>query len=249
MREIDNGREARTVEIDPERGPLMAWGFDSYATGEWTIRKLLAELTRRGLTTGLSVAGKPLSVSHLHTLLRHPYYMGLVRYQGVLYPGKHEPLVTRETWQEVQELLSAKHLAGEKEREHPHYLKGSVYCGQCGSRSDRLPRQRPGRHLSVLHLYRPSARQDQLHAASLRIERAEETSPPTTPPSSFPRMRSPRLRAFLSDELSTLRTDAERERGVQERRLGKLGPSARSSWMPTTPGPCRSICSRASRIV
>ncbi len=34
----------------------------------------------------------------------------------------------------MQTLLSAKRLTGEKDREHPHYLKGSIYCGQCGSR-------------------------------------------------------------------------------------------------------------------
>ena len=32
---------------------------------------------------------------------------------------------TYETWQRVQELLTAKHLTGERHREHPHYLKGS----------------------------------------------------------------------------------------------------------------------------
>jgi hypothetical protein len=26
------------------------------------------------------------------------------------------------------------HLAGEKECKHPHYLKGSIYCGECGAR-------------------------------------------------------------------------------------------------------------------
>ena len=33
--------------------------------------------------------------------------------------------LSRETWEEVQKLLTAKHLTGEKEREHPHYLKGA----------------------------------------------------------------------------------------------------------------------------
>src|ERR1700733_1176046 len=50
VRHFDNGREIRTVEVDPERGPLMAWAFEAYATGDWTIRNLLVELTERGLT-------------------------------------------------------------------------------------------------------------------------------------------------------------------------------------------------------
>ena len=38
VRQIVNGLEGRTVEVDPVRGPLMAWAFEAYATGEWTIR-------------------------------------------------------------------------------------------------------------------------------------------------------------------------------------------------------------------
>ena len=136
VRRLVSGQEVRTVEIDPVRGPLMKWAFDAYADGDWTIRTLLEELTQRGLNSapGPKTPAKPLGTSNLQRLLRHPYYMGIVRYRGVLYPGKHEPLVSPETWQKVQELLAARNFAGEKQREHRHYLKGSVYCGACGSR-------------------------------------------------------------------------------------------------------------------
>ena len=114
----------------------MAWAFEAYATGGWTIRTLLEELTARGLTSTPrpKTPSKPLGTSNLQRLLRHPYYMGIVRYRNVLYPGKHEPLVSAEIWQKVQEILASHNLAGEKQREHHHYLKGSVYCGACGSR-------------------------------------------------------------------------------------------------------------------
>ena len=110
VRHIENGRELRTVEIDPERAPLIAWAFEAYATGNWTVRKLVAELNDRGLTTLTTAArpSKPLSDSQLHNILRHPYYTGVVRYRGAIYPGKHDPLVDIQTWQRVQELLTAK---------------------------------------------------------------------------------------------------------------------------------------------
>jgi site-specific DNA recombinase len=87
VRQIVNGLEGRTVEVDPVRGRLMTWAFETYATGDWTIRRLLAERTDRGLSTvpGPRTPSRPLTVSHLHRLLRHPYYVGIVRYQGVLY--------------------------------------------------------------------------------------------------------------------------------------------------------------------
>src|SRR5437667_261815 len=49
VRELVEGREVRTVAIDPERGPLIREAFELYATGEWTLRTLLDHLTERGL--------------------------------------------------------------------------------------------------------------------------------------------------------------------------------------------------------
>ena len=140
---IANNREVRAVEIDPVRGPLMTWAFEAYATGEWSIERLLRELTRQGLTT-TPTAKRPsraLYLSHLHKLLRHPYYTGVVRYRGVEYEGRHEPLVSPQTWQRVQDILAAHNQAGDRPRIHNHYLKGTVFCGktdengvECGSR-------------------------------------------------------------------------------------------------------------------
>ena len=136
VRRIENGREIRTVEVDPERGPLMRWAFEAYATGDWSIRTLLAELTQRGLTTTSTArtSSKPLVISHFLRLLHHPYYKGIVRYRGVEYPGNHLPLVSEQTWEKVQQALSAANTAGDKHKQHYNYLKGSVVCGECGER-------------------------------------------------------------------------------------------------------------------
>ena len=74
VRKIIDGREIRTVDVDPERGPLMSWAFDAYATGNWTLRTLHEELCERGLTSrgGPRTPSKPLSLSNLARLLRTP---------------------------------------------------------------------------------------------------------------------------------------------------------------------------------
>ncbi len=136
VRRLHEGREIRTVDVDAERGPHMRWAFEAYAGGGWTVRTLCSELDRRGLKSvpGPKRPGKPLSPSNVADLLRHPYYKGLVVYRGICYPGQHQPLVTPEIWQQVQDVLDAQNSAGEKERIHHHYLKGSIFCGECGSR-------------------------------------------------------------------------------------------------------------------
>jgi site-specific DNA recombinase len=136
VRTTVDGQEARTVEIDAVRGPLVKWALESYATGDWSLNGLLDEVTRRGLeTTGTAKRPpSPLHLSHLHRIVTHPYYKGVVRYRGIEYAGRHQPLITPETWQRNQDVLRAHYLAGERQRTHNHYLKGSVFCGYCNSR-------------------------------------------------------------------------------------------------------------------
>jgi len=130
------GRVNRTVEIDTERAHLVTWAFYRYSEGDPTLQTLLDELTTRGLTTRPTTKypARPLLTTTLHKILRNPYYKGEVYYQGVSYPGLHEPLVDPETWQRVQDLLSSHNLAGTHQRTNNHYLRGSIFCGNCGSR-------------------------------------------------------------------------------------------------------------------
>jgi DNA invertase Pin-like site-specific DNA recombinase len=50
-REWNAGQDIRTVELDPDRAPLVTLAFDLYATGRWTTRRLAAYLTEQGLRT------------------------------------------------------------------------------------------------------------------------------------------------------------------------------------------------------
>jgi site-specific DNA recombinase len=129
----ESGR--RYVVVDPEPAALIQWCFEAYATGEWSVQSLLVEATKRGLRSrgGPNTPQKELSVSQLHRILASPYYKGIVVYNGVEYAGKHDKLVDEETWERVQDTLSSK-ARGEKQRVHHHYLKGTIWCGHCGSR-------------------------------------------------------------------------------------------------------------------
>lgn len=129
------GREVRTVIVDPERAPLVTQAFKEYATGKWTISTLAHRLTLQGLTTVPTpkLASRAITDSLLGKILVNPYYKGFVKFQGAYHPGRHEPLIDDKTWDDVQHILAA-HMSGERTRRHPHYLKSSLYCGQCGER-------------------------------------------------------------------------------------------------------------------
>jgi site-specific DNA recombinase len=225
VRRIVNGQEIRTVEVDPDRGPLMAWAFEAYATGQWTLRSLLDELTARGLTSPPTPKqpSKPLGIANLQRLLRHPYYMGIVRYRGVLYPGRHEPLATPEIWQKVQEVLAANNIAGDKQREHNHYLKGSVYCGSCGSRL--IINHTKNRHGTVYRYFVCSGRHEKrtdCRQQAIQVGQTEDAVADVYATVQLTAEQANEVREFVLDEMTTLHAATKKERTRQERRLAKL---------------------------
>lgn len=124
----EKGREERTVVLDEERAPLIKLAFEEYATGNWVISDLADHLVACGLTTRATpkIPSEPIDKNALNRTLINPYYKGIVTYKGVEYPGSHPAIIGAETWQKVQDIL-ASHVNGERTREHPHFLKGSLY--------------------------------------------------------------------------------------------------------------------------
>ena len=135
-RRIEGSADIRWVEIDPDRAQLIAWAFYQYATGDWSISRLRQALNDKGFTTRSTARhpGRTLSVNGLHKILTNPYYAGIVPYMGVYHEGKHDAIIDMTTWLRVQDVLHAHNAAGDKDRTHAHYLKGSIFCGDCGSR-------------------------------------------------------------------------------------------------------------------
>ncbi|MET7393533.1 recombinase family protein [Dactylosporangium sp. NPDC005572] len=153
VRERFEGREVRTVKVDPERGPLIRTAFELYATGDYGFHALIEALTNAGLRTRPTKrfpAGTPISINSLGNLLRDRFYRGFVSYKGQEYQGRHEPLVSEELFNEVQRMLERKRAGGIRERNHSHYLKGVVWCHRC---QGRLMIMRGKSHTGSLYFY------------------------------------------------------------------------------------------------
>ncbi len=136
-REKFDGREVRTVKVDPVRGPLIRMAFELYASGTYGFHDLIKALTDAGLRTRPTKrypAGTPISLNSIGKLLRDRYYLGYVSHKGVEYRGRHEPLVGQQLFDRVQEILDVERGGGTRARTHNHYLKGTVWCRRCKRR-------------------------------------------------------------------------------------------------------------------
>ena len=152
VRETFDGHEVRTVEVDPERAPLVRLAFELYATGEYTIDALAEELEHRGLRTRPGRYGpSPLSTTHVMTVLQNRYYIGCVTYRGEEIEGRHDPIVEPELFEQVQTVIAFRGGSHVRKRRHDHYLKGRLWCYAChkSGREFRLIRQQSKGHGGV----------------------------------------------------------------------------------------------------
>lgn len=131
-----NGVELPTVKLDSERAALVKLGFELYASGNYSLIDIAQILEERGLRSRGTrrYPSRALSASRLSTIFRNPYYTGMVRNAGKLYKGRHPRLVSDGCFERVQQLLEEKKRSGERDRVHSCYLKGSLYCAECGGR-------------------------------------------------------------------------------------------------------------------
>ncbi|MEI9996382.1 MAG: recombinase family protein [Rhizomicrobium sp.] len=99
-----NKGKGKPKEIDPIAGPLVRLAFELYATGEWNFYQLADEMYRRGIR---NVHGARVSLNSLTLILNNPFYIGLMRIDTLdeTFEGRHEPLITRATFDQVQQVL------------------------------------------------------------------------------------------------------------------------------------------------
>ena len=119
--------------------------FRRYATGTTTLNQLAEGLNGRGLRTRNtrklggpdgSVIQGPRLFTHasVRGILHNTFYAGLVRHRKQFYPGVHEPLVSKEVFDVVQDKLrknSGRSQTLTPRPERQYLLKGIIRCAYC----------------------------------------------------------------------------------------------------------------------
>ena len=118
----------KRIVPDENIAPLIKKTFEAYSTGNFTLRELRDKFNALGLKRK---SGKELAVSNYQKLLKNPIYTGLMKYNGEIFEGKHEPIISKKLFDSVQEVMSRKskpHSKGLK----PYIYRGFFRCGECG---------------------------------------------------------------------------------------------------------------------
>jgi site-specific DNA recombinase len=120
----------RTIALDPERAPLIRRLFEDFSTGNHSLKSIANLSYLSGLRLRKSGARTPIST--LHKILRNRIYTGDFDFDGVTYSGKYEAIITRELWNQVQDVLDGRNAKKTRRVKDCFAFSGLITCGHCG---------------------------------------------------------------------------------------------------------------------
>jgi site-specific DNA recombinase len=91
--------------------------------------------------------GRPFDKGTVYKILRNRTYIGEAVHKGQSYPGEHEPIIDRATWDRVHEVLAsnARRRGNEARSRTPAPLRGLMSCTHCSSAMTPTHTRRRGR--------------------------------------------------------------------------------------------------------
>lgn len=127
----DRNRKCEVI-VDEQRAPVIRQVFEKVAYDGWSGRKIFQWL--KDDVKLRTRYGKPLTLSNVYLILKNTFYYGEYEYPkggGNWYKGKHEPIITKELYNLVQEKITSDHLVHAQDKEFA--FTRMLTCGLCGS--------------------------------------------------------------------------------------------------------------------
>jgi site-specific DNA recombinase len=118
--------------LDPDRAMIVKKMFEKVGYEKWSGRKIYNWL-KFELNFKTAAGNKNLSLSNIYIILQNPFYYGVFEYpkaSGRWYQGKHEPLISKELYDLVQEQVKSQVVRSESKE---FAFTRLMECGLCGS--------------------------------------------------------------------------------------------------------------------
>lgn len=122
----ENGKSI--IKIDPIAAALVRKMFELYATGSYSLLSLRKKMLADGM---IYKNGKNFYTSKIETILKNEFYIGVFHWKSKRYENaQHEPLISRELFMQVQNILRNPKKNKSKKGLFP--FSNLLSCGVCG---------------------------------------------------------------------------------------------------------------------
>lgn len=128
-----NDKASKTIVLDPPNDAVVRNIFTLVLAGCSPRRAAYIARDDWGFRTPMrrKKGGVPLAMSSIYQMLNNPFYAGLIVWRGQIHQGKHEPLISVEDFDRLQQRLAHARPPARSERLSFTY-SGLLRCGGCG---------------------------------------------------------------------------------------------------------------------
>ena len=134
--------------------------FERYAKGNQRLEDISHFLAKSGIVTR---SGKRISKTRIASVLSNPFYVGLFKYGGEIHERKHEPIIAKKLFDEVQEVLKQRGQPERKAKNEPQPFCGLIRCAPCGmmiAGEHKFKRQKNGNVHEYIYYHCTKKRKD-----------------------------------------------------------------------------------------
>ncbi len=114
------------IEIDTFKAEAVREAFRSYATGLTSLREISKKWQ--------SDFGIKVNQSSIDIMLKNPFYYGVMRVKGQLYPHKYEALISKQLYDDAERIRNGYKVKPHRWGGLPYAYRGLISCAECGCR-------------------------------------------------------------------------------------------------------------------
>lgn len=119
----------RNIVPDKKRAEIVKRIYEEFATGRHSYESISNLLADLGIK---SRSGKPRHNYAIHGLLTNKLYIGIMKWKDELHEGKYQPLISKQLFDKVQQVLDNKSRPRNRRESHGFPFCGLFHCS-CGS--------------------------------------------------------------------------------------------------------------------
>ncbi len=180
---------------------------DMYLTGKYTDREIAQYLNDNGFRT---FHKRKWNKDAVRVMLQNEFYYGMVSYRNHLYPGQHTPMITKEEFDEMQEIRAKRARRPKSYAQAPkriYFLHRIASCDKCGR---PLRMQSASGHYYYKEMSRERGFECEHSGKSIRTDVADEQV--------LALLRTLRLPEDWQEEINARLKDADEAQQVEKRR-------------------------------
>lgn len=123
---VRQSKKHSVIEIDAEKAPFVKRAFELFATENYSMTQIASILA----SEGFKIKTRLVHTNSIETILKNPFYIGDFIYNGIYYKGKHQPIIEKALFFQVQKIIEKKHAP--RINKYDFLFNGLIECSHCG---------------------------------------------------------------------------------------------------------------------